>query len=64
MEDEVEKSRFISDYFMSLFRSNGGGPRSKFLMLSRDKVTHEMNDFLMKPFSAEEVKEALDAIVI
>jgi hypothetical protein len=62
VEEEVEKSRFISDYFMSLFRSNGGRASQQILNAVEGKVTHEMNDFLMKPFLAEEVKEALDSI--
>jgi YesN/AraC family two-component response regulator len=40
------------------------GASQQILNAVEGKVTHEMNDFLMKPFSAEEVKEALDAIVI
>lgn len=61
-EEEVEKCSFISNFYGSLFRSNGGRASQQLLDAVERKVTNEMNDFLMRPFSAEEVPAALDSI--
>ena len=62
VEEEVENCRFISNFYESLFRSNGGRASQQLLNAVERKVTNEMNDFLMRPFTAEEVQAALDAI--
>jgi hypothetical protein len=62
VEEEEEKRRFISDYLISLFRSNGLADCRQLLQAVERKVTNEMNDNLTREFSAEEVKNTLDTI--
>lgn len=62
MEEEKEKQEFITDYFMQLFTSNENGDYQELLESVPTRVSREMNDDLMKEFTAEEIKMALDAI--
>ena len=55
---------FISNFFMSFFKSDGCGASQHLLDAVEGKVSPEMNDILMKEFSAEEVKSALKSIEI
>jgi hypothetical protein len=62
VEDEVEKQEFISNHFVQLFRSGAMGDTHQLLQAVSPRVSEEMNNALMSPFSAEEVKKALDSI--
>lgn len=62
VEDEVEKQVFITNHFKNIFRSNINGDPSQLLAAVPSRVTGEMNDALLKEFTVEEVKRALDAI--
>uniref|UniRef100_A0A8I7B954 Reverse transcriptase domain-containing protein n=1 Tax=Hordeum vulgare subsp. vulgare TaxID=112509 RepID=A0A8I7B954_HORVV len=52
----------ITDYFTSLFTSHTGTRTDELLQHVFHRVTLEMNDSLMKEFTATEVKAALDCI--
>lgn len=53
---------FISDYFAGLFSIEIGEPDLVFLEKVNPRVTSEMNEALLKPYTAEEVKKALFSI--
>lgn len=62
-ETEEGKKAVISNYFSNLFRSsNIDGALQQLLDAVVPSVTEEMNEQLCQPFSAEEVKLALDSI--
>lgn len=61
-EEEAEKRRFISNYFENFFRSSGYRNTQKLLDCVQRKVTRSMNENLMKPFTREEVYQALKSI--
>jgi hypothetical protein len=52
----------VSQYFAGLFSTEIDDPNPALLEKVQPKVTELMNDQLMKPFSAEEVKEDLFSI--
>jgi hypothetical protein len=62
VEGEEEKRAFIANYFSMLFMSNGGNTSVHLLNAVDTKVTMAMNTILMKEFTEEEVKKALDSI--
>jgi len=62
VEDEVEKQGFIANHFVQLFRAGAVGDTQRLLQAVSPKVTAEMNENLMREFSHEEVKSALDSI--
>ena len=62
MEDEVEKQDFITNHFMQLFKAGTVGDTQRLLQAVSPMVTMEMNEALMREFSPEEVKSALDSI--
>ena len=62
VEDEVEKQEFISNHFVQLFRAGAMGDIHRLLQAVSPKVTVDMNENLMRVFSPEEVKAALDSI--
>jgi hypothetical protein len=62
-ESEEGKREIITNYFESLFTSsNLGGAVDQLLNLVAPQVTAEMNDMLLRAFSREEIKVALDSI--
>lgn len=61
MKNEIEKQVFITNHFENLFRSINGDPHQLLDVVS-SWVTEEMNDTLLKEFTVEEVKQALDTI--
>jgi hypothetical protein len=62
-ETEEGKKAVISNYFSNLFRSsNTNGVAPQLINVVVPSVTEEMNEQLCRPFSAEEVKSALDSI--
>jgi hypothetical protein len=55
-------SNFIGGYFRGLFTSDDGDPAEAVLDKVKQKVTQPMNEALLEPFTAEEVKKALFSI--
>jgi len=62
VEEEVEKRSFITNYFMSLFRTNGLYDSHELTDVVQRKITEEMNNSLIKEFTPEEVKAVVDSI--
>jgi hypothetical protein len=62
MEGEEEERAFIANYFSLLFRSNGGHISQQLLNVVDSRVSPDMNASLMRVFTGEEVKVALDSI--
>lgn len=62
MEEEVEKRSVITNYFENLFKSSGNRNTQRLLDCVQRKVTGPMNEKLMKPFTREEVHQALKSI--
>lgn len=62
MEGEEEKRMFVANYFAALFRTSGGQVSQQLLNVIETKVTCPMNDGLLKEFTANEVRVALDSI--
>jgi hypothetical protein len=62
VEQEEEIRALISNFYKDLFASHAGGHLDGLLQHVSSKVTDEMNDSLMKPFTVEEIKQGLDAI--
>jgi len=58
----VEKRSFITNYFMSLFRTNGLYDSHELTDVVQRKITEEMNNSLIKEFTPEEVKAVVDSI--
>lgn len=49
----------IKEYFVNIFKSEAGGDMTNVLHAVECKVTSEMNDILAKPFTVEEMIQAL-----
>ena len=62
VEQEWEKQHVITNYYKDLFHANAGGHSDELLQYVLPKVTQEMNMSLIKEFTAEEIKRALDSI--
>lgn len=62
VENEVKKQAFITNHFINLFRSNIQGDPHQLLDAVPSRVSEVMNEHLLKEFTVEEVKLALDAI--
>ena len=62
VEGEEEKKTFIANYFLDLFRTRGDQVSQQILNAVEAKVTEPMNDSLLKDFTADEVRRALDNI--
>lgn len=59
VEEEGEKKNFIANHFKQLFRSGcvvEEGPMQQLLAAVQPRISAEMNDFLMKEFTEEEIK--------
>lgn len=52
----------IHDYFLNLFTSQVGDTDAALLQKFLPKVTNQMNDFLLTPFTADDVKHATFSI--
>lgn len=62
---EVEGSRlkeFIANHYQNLFLSSAGHSTAEVLRSISPRITDEMNEALIKPFSQEEIWEALQSI--
>ena len=62
VERKEEIGPFITDFYRSLFVSSAGPLNDDIFRHINVSVTPEMNVYLTKPFTAEEIREALDAI--
>lgn len=62
VEGEEQLRTFITNQYKSLFSTHAGTRANELLQKVQRKVSQEMNDFLLKTFQREEVKEALDSI--
>lgn len=62
MEREEEKRICIANYFSDLFRTSGGQVSQHLLDAVETKISPQMNDNLLKEFTADEVRKALDGI--
>jgi hypothetical protein len=60
--EEKEKRRFIANYFSDLYRTGGGQASQQLIHAVQAMVTAQMNENLLKEFTAEEIKRALDGI--
>lgn len=54
--------QFISNQYQSLFLSHAGGLEDNVLQCVQRRVTQEMNESLLAPFSGDEVWAALESI--
>jgi len=52
----VEKRSFITNYFMSLFRTNGLYDSHELTDVVQRKITEEMNNSLIKEFTEKSLK--------
>ena len=62
LEDNESMRSLISDYFQHLFSSEVGLPDDRVLNKVKHCVTDYMNETLLAPYTAEEVKQALFSI--
>jgi hypothetical protein len=62
VETEEELGHYISNYYKSLFMSSAGPLNDDLFQNIPRAVTGEMNDFLNRPYTDQEVWEALDSI--
>ena len=62
MEREKEKRMFIANYFSDLFRTSGGQVSQHLLDAVETKIMSHMNECLMKEFTSDEMRKALDGI--
>jgi hypothetical protein len=62
LEGEEEKRAYIANYFAMLFRSNGGHTSQLLLNAVDSRISPAMNENLVKEFTREEVRVALDSI--
>lgn len=58
-DDKTGMENIIVDYFTQVFKSQGSNEMSKVLDAIKPRVTKEMNDELLLPFTDEEIKFAL-----
>jgi hypothetical protein len=59
LEGSEDLKPFIKDYFASLFSSEVQHTDVNLLQRVRPRVSTEMNEALLKPYTAEEIKEAM-----
>lgn len=60
MEEMGEIHKLITDYYKSLFQSHAGHRYEELLQKVPSRVNVDMNETLMKEYSDEEIKKALD----
>ena len=61
-KERRRKKTFVANYFLDLFRTRGDQVSQQILNAVEAKVTEPMNDSLLKDFTADEVRRALDNI--
>jgi hypothetical protein len=62
VEGEAEMAAVVTNYFNELFTSSAGHRMNELLEHVVHRVTPEMNDMLLREFTREEVKDALNCI--
>ena len=62
MENEREMHELITNFYKDLFRSCAGTRYDELLDQVQQKVTSEMNQFLLKEVTDDEIKAALDSM--
>jgi hypothetical protein len=62
VEGEEEMAAVVTNYFNNLFTSHAGPRLEELLERVIQRVTPEMNDMLLREFTHEEVKDALNSI--
>jgi hypothetical protein len=53
---------FVANHYQNLFTSHAGNHCDEVLWCVRTRVSHEMNESLLTPFTSEEVFVALESI--
>ena len=59
VEDPAELKEMVTDFYKSLYTTEGVTNMELVLQHVPTKVTHQMNDMLMALYTKEEVKKAL-----
>jgi hypothetical protein len=62
VEGEEEKKNFVANHFFQLFRSQGSHDTDRLLSKVDTKVTGAMNELLMKEYTVQELRAALEGI--
>ena len=62
VEEEGELQNIITNFYKKLFRSCVGSRYDELLSRVHPRVTNEMNQFLRREYSDEEIKSALDSM--
>ena len=63
-EDVEMMGEMVQEYFTHLFTSEVNDVDDEVLVDVNQKVTSEMNQFLLAPFSREEVKKKLYSVLV
>jgi hypothetical protein len=59
---EEEMRSLIANYYLSLSQTHAGDRVEELLQHVQPRVTQEMNQYLLKEYTEEEIKKALDSI--
>jgi hypothetical protein len=59
---EEEMRSLIANYYLSLFQTHAGDGVEELLQHVQPRVTQELNQYLLKEYTEEEIKKALDSI--
>ena len=62
VEEEGGIQEAVTNFYRDLFTCTAGSGTDELLQCVTARVTPEMNDFLLKDFSDEEIKQGLDGI--
>jgi hypothetical protein len=62
VEGERELKSLITNYYSSLFKSNAGSDDAELLSNISSRVTPAMNESLMREFSFDDIKEAINSM--
>ena len=62
VEEEGELQALITNFYKDLFCSRAGSRYDELLSCVHPRVTNEMNQHLMRDFSDEDIKSALDGM--
>jgi hypothetical protein len=59
LQEPEEVKKEVGDFFQGLYQTQGFRPMNELLDCVQPSVTDAMNDFIQRPYEAEEVKKAL-----
>jgi hypothetical protein len=62
VEGERELKSLITNYYSSLFKSNAGSDDAELLSNISSRVTPAMNESLLREFSFDDIKEAINSM--